>query len=210
IGGVNWVLKKIGVKKKNRLKKWDVPQYAKGTDGHPGGPAIVGDGGGSELIQTPNRQLYMSPATDTLIPNMPKGTQILPHKETMQYIRMGVPAYDGGSGSGFKKGAKKVWEGDKNTGKKAARDEKKAEKKVKDKSIDMLNYMTKPKKLLDKVLSKMGVKSPKGIVGGFGKIARNSFTFVKNKAKDYIKKKFDSFMSFSGKGGSKSVKRWIA
>src|SRR5690625_4815424 len=41
ISGINWVLKKLNVPKKNRLSEWTVPQYAHGTDGHPGGLAVV-------------------------------------------------------------------------------------------------------------------------------------------------------------------------
>src|SRR5690606_14221213 len=59
IGGINWVLGKIGVEKD--IPKWDVPQYAHGTHGHPGGMAILGDGRGSnagrELIKTPSGEL---------------------------------------------------------------------------------------------------------------------------------------------------------
>src|SRR5699024_7043093 len=132
IGGVNWVLKRIGVNEENRRKEGPVPQFAEGTEGHRGGAAIVGDGAGSELIQTPNRQLYLSPATDTLIPNIPKGTQVLPHKETMQFLSMGIPAYAGGIGSTLKKGAKKAVGGAKKAGKAAWSGTKKAGKKVKD------------------------------------------------------------------------------
>ncbi len=34
--------------------EWDVPQYAKGTDGHPGGPMMVNDGRGAEAVISPN------------------------------------------------------------------------------------------------------------------------------------------------------------
>src|SRR5690625_681087 len=41
ISCINWVLKKLNVPKKNRRSEWTVPQYAHGTDGHPGGLAVV-------------------------------------------------------------------------------------------------------------------------------------------------------------------------
>src|SRR5690606_12615700 len=61
IGGINWVLGKIGVDKD--IPKWEVPQYAKGTPntrkGHPGGLAVVNDGRGPEMIQEPDGSTYM-------------------------------------------------------------------------------------------------------------------------------------------------------
>lgn len=72
-----------------------IPGYAKGTNYHPGGPAIVGDGGGPELIQYPSGKLALSPSTDTLL-NLPKGTKVMPHHKTAKLID--VPAYEGGIG----------------------------------------------------------------------------------------------------------------
>src|SRR5699024_5882527 len=39
VDGVNWITKKFGGK--GDIGHWDYPQYAKGTGGHPGGPAVV-------------------------------------------------------------------------------------------------------------------------------------------------------------------------
>src|SRR5699024_5639027 len=36
---VKWITKKFGGK--GDIGHWDYPQYAKGTGGHPGGPAVV-------------------------------------------------------------------------------------------------------------------------------------------------------------------------
>ncbi|OIK11974.1 phage tail tape measure protein [Bacillus sp. MUM 116] len=114
IAGVEWVMNKIGVKEKHG--RWSVPQYAKGTDGHPGGLAVVGDGNKKELIQTPDGQTHLSPNRSTLV-NMPKGTKVLSGEKTEALMNMGIPAYKGGIGDIFDwigKGAKnlvsKVWE----------------------------------------------------------------------------------------------------
>lgn len=84
IGGVNWVLDKIGLKDKH-IPEWPVPKYAHGTGGHPGGPAILGDGKGAnagpEMYRTPSGHVGLSPATDTLM-NLPKGTEVLSAKQT--------------------------------------------------------------------------------------------------------------------------------
>lgn len=72
------------------------PEYARGTNFHPGGPAIVGDGGGPELIRYPNGFMSLSPGTATRM-NLPRGTQVLPHRETMKFLDQ-VPAYKDGIG----------------------------------------------------------------------------------------------------------------
>ncbi|WP_188725691.1 phage tail tape measure protein [Lentibacillus populi] len=64
--------------------KW----WAKGTppSGHPGGMAVVGDGGGRELIRTPSGATFLSPDTDTML-NLPRGTHVIPHKETERLLK---------------------------------------------------------------------------------------------------------------------------
>src|SRR5699024_9990105 len=93
VDGVNWITKKFGGK--GAIKHWDYPQYAKGTGGHPGGPAVLGDGknsnSGSELVSLPNGKQFLSASTPTLYPNLPKGTQVLPAKMTKQ-----IPMYADG------------------------------------------------------------------------------------------------------------------
>lgn len=54
-----------------------LPQYAEGTADHPGGLAIVGDGGKSELIQTPSGQLYKTPSVPTVV-DLPKHAEVFP------------------------------------------------------------------------------------------------------------------------------------
>ena len=57
-----------------------IPQYAKGTQNHPGGLAIVGDAGRSEIVRTPGGGLYQTPSTDTLV-NLPKHSVVYPSIE---------------------------------------------------------------------------------------------------------------------------------
>ena len=54
-----------------------IPEYARGTDDHGGGLAIVGDGGRPELVVLPDRTMWRTPATDTLV-NLPEHAQVLP------------------------------------------------------------------------------------------------------------------------------------
>ncbi|MDP8527102.1 transglycosylase SLT domain-containing protein [Bacillus subtilis] len=196
IGGVNWVLDKIGLKDKH-IPKWEVPKYAHGTGGHPGGPAILGDGKGAnagpEMYRTPSGHVGLSPATDTLM-NLPKGTEVLSARQTRAALA-GVPAYAKGTeGNIFTK----AWNGVKSVA-----------GKVKDVALDVFDYIGHPSKLLTKVLEKMGVSAP-SMAGSFGDIAKGAFNFVKDKAVGFVKGKMSSYAeSFSG-GGSKAVKKWVA
>lgn len=53
-----------------------IPEYAKGTPDHPGGPAIVGDGGRPEMIIA-NGRIFKTPAVDTLV-DLPKHAIVMP------------------------------------------------------------------------------------------------------------------------------------
>ena len=53
-----------------------IPRYAKGTDYHKGGPAIVGDGGVPELILFRGKS-WITPDTPTLV-DMPAGATVIP------------------------------------------------------------------------------------------------------------------------------------
>lgn len=62
-----------------------IPKYAKGTKGHKGGLAIVGDGGVSETVIT-ERGMYLTPSTPTLV-DLPKGAKVLPYAIDMERIK---------------------------------------------------------------------------------------------------------------------------
>lgn len=65
-----------------------LPAYADGVASHPGGLAVVGDGGGSELVKTAYGN-FLTPSTPTVM-SIPKGAEVLPdyHPETMREIAM--------------------------------------------------------------------------------------------------------------------------
>lgn len=63
-----------------------IPSYAKGTKGHKGGWARVGEEG-SELIIEPSGKKYLTPDSETYM-NLPPQTQVIPHEETMNSIAM--------------------------------------------------------------------------------------------------------------------------
>lgn len=53
-----------------------IPEYAEGTDNHPGGPAIVGEGKKKELVQMPDGSSFVA-EKPTLI-NLPRSTKVIP------------------------------------------------------------------------------------------------------------------------------------
>lgn len=62
-----------------------IPKYAKGTKGHKGGLAWVGDGGVSETVITDNG-MYLTPNTPTLV-DLPKGAKVLPYAIDMDRMK---------------------------------------------------------------------------------------------------------------------------
>ena len=53
-----------------------IKAYKRGTDYHPGGPAIVGDGSKREVIESRGKY-YITPDVPTLV-NMPEGSKVFP------------------------------------------------------------------------------------------------------------------------------------
>ncbi|EUJ34276.1 tape measure protein [Brochothrix campestris] len=111
IDGINWVLKKVGVSKGTLIGNWSVPAYANGTDGHPGGLAMVNDASGSnyrEAVQLPGGETFVPKGRNQLL-NLPKGSKVLNGNMTKQMF----PHYKNGIGdffSGIKDKALDVWE----------------------------------------------------------------------------------------------------
>lgn len=57
-----------------------IPAYKHGTDNHPGGIAVVGDGGRSEMAVTPDGRLYKTSDRPQLV-DLPRGTKVFPDFE---------------------------------------------------------------------------------------------------------------------------------
>ncbi|TYS25202.1 phage tail tape measure protein [Bacillus subtilis] len=207
--GINKVLGLIGVDKKHYIPKLEIPRYAKGTSagGHPGGPAILGDGGGPELFRTPSGFTGLSPGRDTLF-NLPKGTQVLPHDMTKKLIAQGIPAFKKGTKKKnlFEKGIDAV-SGAKDTVVNVA---KGAVSKVKEFAFDVWDYVSDPKKLVSKVVGSLGLKLPE-ISGVFGNMAKGAYEKVKSSMVGFVKKQIDDFGGGFGSGekATGNVKQWI-
>lgn len=97
IGGANWILDKLGSDKK--LAEWQ--PYAKGTNGHKGGNALVNDGNGAELIQMPNGKAFIPCGRNVFLPNAPKGMKVLDAENTAKLMGKNSPTYNYKDGTGW-------------------------------------------------------------------------------------------------------------
>lgn len=70
-----------------------IPKYAKGTKGHKGGLAWVGDGGVSETVIT-NKGMFLTPDTPTLV-DLPRGAKVLPYAVDMDLMKSKASDIDG-------------------------------------------------------------------------------------------------------------------
>lgn len=58
-----------------------IPSYAEGTKNHPGGKALIGEGGEKELVQEPGGRTWI--ADRPMIANLPQGTRVIPEHDLM-------------------------------------------------------------------------------------------------------------------------------
>ncbi|MDG6128716.1 transglycosylase SLT domain-containing protein [Lactococcus formosensis] len=181
IDGINWVLGKVG--SGNRLGHWGVPRYANGTNGHPGGLALVNDGAGSqwqEMYRTPDGKTGLFPKVKNLMVDLPKGTQVLSGSKTARAMS-NMPAYANGIGD---------WMGEKWN-------------QAKEMVGDIWDYATHPEKILSIGISKFTNLSQ--AVEPALSIATGGISTMANGAVNMIKKAFDEgALSPSGSG----VERW--
>lgn len=96
LDGANHILKEFGSKK--RAISWQ--PYAKGTNGHKGGNALVNDGRGAELIQMPNGRTFIPNGRNVFLPNAPKGMKVLPAEQTARLMGKSSPSFRYADGIG--------------------------------------------------------------------------------------------------------------
>ncbi len=96
IEGANWILKQFN--SDSVIAAWT--PYAKGTDGHKGGNALVNDGRGAELVQMPNGNAFIPQGRNVFMPNAPKGMKVLPAEQTAALLGKRNPAYRYAKGTG--------------------------------------------------------------------------------------------------------------
>lgn len=146
INGASWVLEKLGA---DKLKEWDVPQYAKGTPagGHPiNGPMMVNDGRGAETVITPDGRAFI-PKGRNVVLNAPKGTHVLTAEETAQLQGSKAPKYRYKKGTNF---FGNLWDSVKNVAGNVGNT-------LKNVVGDVWDFVTDPGALARKVLNGLGV-----------------------------------------------------
>lgn len=184
IEGINWVLKRVGAGK-STLDPWKVPKYAKGTGYHPGGPALVNDGLGSnyqEAYRTPDGRTGIFPAQRNLMVNLPKGTSVLSGPKTAAMY--GVPAYANGIGEWFKE----KWDG------------------AKEIASDIWSYASNPKKLLNAAISKF--VNLKGAVEPALSMAKGSVGTIAEGSYEWFKSKFNAGYEAQNSSFDGSIGNW--
>ncbi|KNF06981.1 phage-like minor tail protein, partial [Gottschalkia purinilytica] len=83
-----------------------MPQYARGTNSHPGGLAVVSEEG-REGIVLPNGSFAISGNRGAELVNLPRGTKVIPNRETEKLLKgFGIPGYAKGIGNFNFKGLK--------------------------------------------------------------------------------------------------------
>jgi len=70
-----------------QIARLAIPKYAEGTDDHPGGAAVIGDGGKKELVVTPDGKAFVSDNKPQLAV-LPRGTQVFPDADKAMTIAM--------------------------------------------------------------------------------------------------------------------------
>ena len=96
LSGANWILQEFGSEK--RVEAWK--PYAKGTDGHKGGNALVNDGRGAELVQMPNGSSFIPRGKNVFLPNAPVGMKVLPANQTAKLMGRKTPTFNYAKGTG--------------------------------------------------------------------------------------------------------------
>ena len=96
IEGANWILTEFGADK--TIAKWT--PYAKGTNGHKGGNALVNDGAGAEMVQMPNGKTFIPNGKNVFIPNAPRGMKVLTAEQTAQLMGKRSPTFNYADGTG--------------------------------------------------------------------------------------------------------------
>ncbi len=157
ISGVNWILGKGGSSK--AFAKWQVPKFANGSEGLQADTlGVVNDQPGGiyrEMVIRPDGSAFVPQGRNVPL-MMEKGTQIVPAKQTQQYLSM-MPHFKTGIGT-----------------------------KIKDTISDVWSYVSHPSKLVDLAIEKFadvgkaaepGLSIAKGVISQ----VKGSITdFVKN------------------------------
>ncbi|MBO3766176.1 phage tail tape measure protein [Bacillus subtilis] len=182
--------------------------YAKGTDFHPGGRALVGEEG-FELAHTPGIGTYVVGMGGPQVWDLPRGTSVLPHSQSKEVMATGLPGYAGGVGDFFKdalNGSKKLMKGAISAG-----------KGVVDKAKDVASgamemILNGPEKMIKNLFKGfIPFKSGKGVHS----LGTGILQTLKNGAGQFLKSILPDAGLFTadaykGATGSAQVQKWVA
>ena len=183
IKGMNWILDEVGSSK--NISLWSAPNFATGSNGIPQDTlGVVNDQPGStykELIVPPSGKPFIPEGRNVMLP-LEKGTKIMPAKQTKAFMS-GMPHFAKGIGDFFGS----AW------------------KSYSSYTGDILDYMNKPKELLqiatDKYTNISGWKSSVGTMAAY-----TAKTIVDN-AVSYIGKIMDEMLTVKY-NPSAGVEQW--
>lgn len=188
IGGINWILEKVGSSKS--ISEWDygallntIDNFATGSNGLPQDTVgLVNDQKGNkykELIVPKHGQPFIPQGRNVVLP-MEKGTKIMPANQTAELMKSnGMPRFAGGIGDFFG-GA---WNA------------------ITSFTGNILDYLENPKSLLQIAVDKFTDVS--SWFGEFGSIATGAISYIVDGAVDYVKKLLDDIGA-----GSEGAVRW--
>lgn len=217
-GGINTVLefmhiptipewKPKGYSGNSEMKIAPGKAYAKGTDFHPGGRALVGEEG-YELAHTPGIGTYVVGMGGPQIWDLPRGTSVLPHSQSKEVMATSLPGYAGGVGDFFKdavNGSKKLVKGAISAG-----------KGVVDKAKDVASgamemILNGPEKMIKNLFKGfIPFKSGKGVHS----LGTGILQTLKNGASQFLKSILPdaglfTAESYKGATGSAQVQKWV-
>lgn len=188
IDGANSILKLFGSSKKDM--KHVALKYKSGTNGHPGGPAIVNDELGPtyrEAVQLPSGQTFIPEGRNVLFSNLPAGSKVLPAKQTAKVFK-------------YKSGIGDFFEDVKDVGKKVVR-------KASDIFGDVMDYIDNPKKLVNKAVDTF--VSFAGLNGFEFDSSKASVKLATQALVDKVKSLFDEMSAESGMYGDLGSNDWF-
>ncbi|MEC4002667.1 phage tail tape measure protein, partial [Bacillus subtilis] len=217
-GGINTVLefmhiptipewKPKGYSGNSEMKIAPGRAYAKGTDFHPGGRALVGEEG-YELAHTPGIGTYVVGMGGPQVWDLPRGTSVLPHSQSKEVMATSLPGYAGGVGDFFKdavNGSKKLVKGAISAG-----------KGVVDKAKDVASgamemILNGPEKMIKNLFKGfIPFKSGKGVHS----LGTGILQTLKNGASQFLKSILPdaglfTAESYKGATGSAQVQKWV-
>ncbi|WP_271396888.1 phage tail tape measure protein [Salinicoccus roseus] len=149
--GINWLVDKLGLPNSWKMGRVNItgttsntnssgytrlPAYEDGTDNHAGGLAMVNDGDGPELIQSPDGSWGMAEGKNALV-DMAPGSKVVPADETRKMMSEIDPMEPGAGGWRDVLGAGVRW--------------------AQDKVSDIWGFATDPQRLVGMVMDKFGL-----------------------------------------------------